>query len=159
MARFSEETADSIGKAPPDGTLISQSGAAAPCQRINSALPSRLRGRPPTAEQTRLFEAVECRVNCSFGQIERTAAAAADLLDDSITMCRAPRERGEHDHVEVAFEHFAFHTLKLSLARLGVNSEDHVLGGCKGGARGGCLAVNCASRPVGEAIGTGRPSR
>ena len=79
-----------------------------------------------------MFEAVECRVNRSFGQIERTAAAAANLLDDRVAMRRAARERGEHNHVEVTFEHFAFHTLKLCLALLGVNSEDHVLGGCKG---------------------------
>jgi hypothetical protein len=26
---------------------------------------------------------------------------------------RAARERGEHDHVEVTFEHFSFHKLKL----------------------------------------------
>src|SRR5438270_285979 len=99
MARFSEETADSIGKAPPDGTLISQGAAAAPCQRINSAPPSRLRRGPTASEQTRLFEAVECRVNRSFGQIERTAAAAANLLDDRVAMRRAARERGEHNHV------------------------------------------------------------
>jgi hypothetical protein len=121
MARFSEETADCIGKAPPEGTLISQGDAAAPRQRINSALSSRLRRRPPAAEQTRLFEAVECRVDRSFGQIERTTAAAADLLDDSVAMRRAARERGEHDHVEVTFEHFSFHTLKLRLVTLGVN--------------------------------------
>jgi hypothetical protein len=36
-------------------------------------------------------------------------------------MRRAARERGEHDHVEVTFEHFAFHGLKLPLAMLGVN--------------------------------------
>jgi hypothetical protein len=121
MARFSEETADGIGKAPPDGTLISQGAAAAPCQRINSALPSRLRPGPATAEQTRLFEAVERRVDRSFGQIERTAAAATDLLDDSVAMRRAARECGEHDHVEVTFEHFSFHAFKLTLASLGVN--------------------------------------
>jgi hypothetical protein len=90
MARFPEETADCIGKAPPEGALISQRAAAAPCQRINSALPSRLRRHPPAAEQTRLFEAVECGVDRSFGQIEPTAAAAADLLDDSVAVAGPP---------------------------------------------------------------------
>jgi hypothetical protein len=41
-------------------------------------------------------------------------------------MRRAARERGEHDHVEVTFEHFAFHTLKLPLATLGVNWQPTV---------------------------------
>jgi hypothetical protein len=36
---------------------------------------------------------------------------------------RAARERGEHDHVEVTFEHFAFHSPKLRLAMLGVNQQ------------------------------------
>jgi hypothetical protein len=36
---------------------------------------------------------------------------------------RAGRERGEHDHVEVTFEHFSFHKLKLPLAMLGVNGQ------------------------------------
>jgi hypothetical protein len=167
MARFSEETADSIGKAPPDCTLISQSGAATPRQRINSAPPSRLRRRPPAAEQTRLFEAVECRVNRSFGQIERTAAAAADLLDDSVAMRRAARECGEHDHVEVTFEHFSFHALKLRLAMLGVNWQptqlipDLIVSPparritCAG--RLPCREL--PNRAVGEAIGSGRPPR
>jgi len=61
------------------------------------------------AEQPSLLEPMERRVNRPLRQLEGPAAAALDLLDHCITMCWPARQRGEHDHVEVPFEHLAFH--------------------------------------------------
>jgi hypothetical protein len=52
---------------------------------------------------------MERRVNRPLWQLEGTAATALNLLDYRIAMRRPARQRGEHDHVEVSFEHFAFH--------------------------------------------------
>ena len=52
---------------------------------------------------------MERRVNRPLRQLEGAAVAALDLLDHRITMRRPARQRGEQDHVEVLFEHFAFH--------------------------------------------------
>src|SRR5260370_17467655 len=60
-------------------------------------------------------------INRPFRQIESLAAPTSDFLDHGIAMRRPGRQRGQHDHVEVPLEHFAFHGLKLPLASLGVN--------------------------------------
>jgi hypothetical protein len=50
-------------------------------------------------------------VNRSLREVERLAALAFDFLDHRIAMRRASRQCGEHDHVEMPLEHFAFHAL------------------------------------------------
>src|SRR5580700_12238764 len=72
-------------------------------------------------EQASLLEPMERRVNRPLRQLEGAAAAALDLLDHRIAMRRPARQRREHDHVEVPFEHFAFHGPEpYRLATLGV---------------------------------------
>src|ERR1700737_2339511 len=121
MARVSEQAADRIGEALPNRPLVGKRAGSALCERVDAPLPSRRRRRPMTAEQASLLEPMERRVNRPLRQLEGAAAAALDLLDHRITMRRPARQRGEHDHVEVPFEHFAFHgPERYRLATLGV---------------------------------------
>src|SRR5438445_8544538 len=122
MTAFPEETADGIAEAPPNRSLIGEGPRAALRQRVHAPSPSRLGGRPVTAEQARLFEPMQCGVDRSLGQLECTTATAVYLLNDGVTVRRSTRQRREHDHVEMTFEHFAFHRPRLSLAILGVNA-------------------------------------
>jgi hypothetical protein len=64
------------------------------------------------AEQARLLEPMKRWVNRPFGQLEGAATAAMYLLNYRIAVRRPPRQRGEHDQVEVPFEHFTFHGLE-----------------------------------------------
>ena len=80
-------------------------------QGIDPPPPARISGGPAAGEQACLFEPMQRRVDRALGKIERTAASPLDLLDHRIAMGRARRQRGEHDHVEMPLEHFAFHTL------------------------------------------------
>src|SRR5262249_9265415 len=74
-------------------------------------------------EVARLLEAMQRRIDRTFRQVEGAAAALPDLLDDAVAMRRAGCECREHDHVEMAFEHFAFHGDTMPrIARLGVQS-------------------------------------
>ena len=57
-------------------------------------------------------------------QVEGATAAAANLANHRIAVSRAARQGGEHDHVEMTLEHFAFHHNTLGLAALGVNADD-----------------------------------
>ncbi len=77
--------------------------------RKRSPAPPRLAGRPFATEQARLLQPMQCRIDGSLGQLEGAAGAAVDLLDDRVTVRRPARQRGQHDHVEMAFEHFALH--------------------------------------------------
>src|SRR5246127_3801324 len=121
MAWMSEQAADRIGEALPNPPLVGKRAVSALCQRVDAPLPSRLRRRPMAAEQASLLEPMERRVNRPLRQLEGAAAAALDLLDHRIAVRRPARQRGEHDHVEVPFEHFAFHGPEwYRLATLGV---------------------------------------
>jgi len=118
---MSEQAADRIGEALPNRPLVGKRAGSALCQRVDAPLPSRLRRRPMAAEQASLLEPMERRVNRPLRQLEGAAAAALDLLDHRIAMRRPARQRCEHDHVEVPFEHFAFHGPEpYRLATLGV---------------------------------------
>src|SRR5262245_22319466 len=48
-------------------------------------------------------------IDRSFRKIECASALALDLLDHGVAVRRARRKRGEHDHVEMSLEPFAFH--------------------------------------------------
>src|SRR5262249_17994185 len=121
MAWMSEQAADRIGEPLPNRPLVGKRAGSALCQRVDAPLPSRLRRRPMAAEQASPLEPMERRVNRPLRQLEGAAAAALDLLDHRIAMRRPARQRGEHDHVEVPFEHFAFHRPeRYRLATLGV---------------------------------------
>src|SRR6516165_2596384 len=118
---MSEQAADCIGKTLPNRPLVGKRAGSALCQRVDAPPPSRLRRRPVAVEQASLLKSMERRVNRPLRQLEGAAAAALDRLDHRITMRRPAREGGEHDHVEVPFEHFAFHEPKrYHLATLGV---------------------------------------
>src|SRR5580700_8600459 len=122
IAAFPEETADGIAEALPNGCLIGQVANAARGQRVDTPAPPRLAGGPLAAEQARLLQPMQRRIDGSLGQLEGARGAAVDLLDDRVTMRRSARQRGQHDHVEMAFQHFALHGIRLSLAMLGVNA-------------------------------------
>jgi hypothetical protein len=51
------------------------------------------------------------RVDRSFREIEGLPALAFDRLDDRVAMGWPRGQSGQYDQVEVAFEHFPFHTL------------------------------------------------
>src|SRR6516165_6694687 len=120
-ACLSEQTADRPGEALPRRALVGQCAAAAPSQRIGAPFSPRIGNRPAAAEQPILLQAVERGIDCPLREIKRTAAAAMNSLNDRIPMRRAPGKRGEHDHVEMPFEYFAFHTDSLCLATRGGN--------------------------------------
>src|SRR3984893_13520519 len=121
MAPVSEQAADRIGEALPNRPLGGKAAGSPFWGRVDAPLPPSLRRRPRAAEQARLLEPMERRVNRPLRQLEGAAAAALDLLDHRIAMRRPARQRGEHDHVEVPFEHFAFHgPERYRLATLGV---------------------------------------
>src|SRR5580692_2157520 len=103
MDGFPEQTADRTGKALPERAFIRQRTAAAPRQRIYAPLSSRLASRPAAAEQSRLLKTMEHRVDRTFRQIECATTATVNLLNDSVTMRRAGRQRSKHDHVQMAF--------------------------------------------------------
>src|SRR5215469_1140261 len=109
---MSKQAANCIGKTLPNRPLVGKRAGSTLCQRVDAPPPSRLRRRPVAAEQASLLESMERRVNRPLRQLEGAAAAALDLLDHRITMRRPARQRGEHDHVQVPFEHFAFHGLE-----------------------------------------------
>jgi len=109
MAWTSEQSADRIGKTLPDRTLFGKCVSSAFCQGVDATPPSRLRCRPLAAEQSRLFEPMECWVNRTLRQLECAATTTMYLLNYRIAVRRSPRQRSEHDHVEVPFKHFAFH--------------------------------------------------
>src|ERR1700746_2761779 len=121
MAWMSEQAADRIDEALPNRPLVGKRAGSALCQRVDAPLPSGLCRHPMAAEQGSLLEPMERRVNPPLPPLEAAAAAALDLLDHRIAMRRPARQRGEHDHVEVPFEHFAFHgPERYRLATLGV---------------------------------------
>src|SRR5215469_16905749 len=128
MAWMSEQAANRIGKALPNRPLVGKRAGSTLCQRVDAPLPSRLRRCPMAGEQTGLLEPMERRVNRPLRQLEGAAAAALDLLDHRIAMRRPARQRGEHDHVQVPFEHFAFHgPERYRLATLGVKLSADLL--------------------------------
>src|SRR6516165_10476402 len=110
-ACLSEQTADRRGEALPRRALVGQCPAAAPSQRIGAPFSPRIGNRPAAAEQPILLQAMQCGIDCPLRKIKRTAAAAVNFLNDRIPMRRPPGECGEHDHVEMPFEYFAFHSL------------------------------------------------
>ena len=59
-----------------------------------------------------MLETMQRRVDCSLRQIEGLRALALDRLDDGVAMGWARRQSCQYDQVEVAFEHFSFHTLQ-----------------------------------------------
>src|SRR5215470_12715044 len=109
MAHLAEEAANRVGKAPPDRMMVGEGTATTGGQRIDAPSPSRLPRRPAAAQQASLLQAVQGGVNRALGQIEGATATATNLLDHRVAVRRAARQRGEHDHVEVAFQHLAFH--------------------------------------------------
>jgi len=80
-------------------------------QCINPTPSSGLGGHPATGKPPRLLETMQRGVDRPFREIERLAAPAPDFLDHRVAMRRARRERSEHNHVEVSFEHFTFHAV------------------------------------------------
>jgi predicted ester cyclase len=104
MFRFSEHAADCGGKPLPGGLMVSQGASATPGQGINPPLPTGFPHSPTTAQETCLLETMQRRVDRAFRQVEFTAAASADLLNDRRAMRWARRQRGEHDHIEVTLE-------------------------------------------------------
>src|SRR5262249_22001219 len=109
MAWMSEQAADRIGKTLPNRPLIDQRAGSALGQRVDAPLPTGSPRRPTAAEQASLLEPMKRWVNRSLRQLEGAAAAAMNLLNHRIAMRRPIRQRREHDHVEVPFEHFPFH--------------------------------------------------
>ena len=57
-----------------------------------------------------MLKTMQRRVDCSFREIEGLPALALDCLADGLAMGWARRQSGQYDQVEVAFEHFSFHT-------------------------------------------------
>src|SRR4051794_31612707 len=107
-----EQAADRIRKLFPDGAPCDQRAIARSGQGIDPPPPPGVGGDPAAAEQAGQFKTMQRRVDRALGKIERTAAPPLDLLDNRIAMGRTRRrQRSEHDHVEVALEHFTFHTL------------------------------------------------
>src|ERR1700731_1304136 len=129
IAALPEETADGIAEALPNGSLIGQGANAALGQRVDAPAPPRPAGGPFAAEQARLLQPMQCRIDGSLGQFEGAAGAAVDLLDDGVTVRRPARQRRPHDHVEMAFQHFALHGVRLPLAMLGVKPAVFELAG------------------------------
>src|SRR5216684_4813499 len=108
--RSSKETSNCLGKLLPYLTPASKRPVSALGHAIDPA-PTSCVGRYPAAgEQPCLLQAMQRRVDGAFRKIERTAAPASDFLDDRIAVRWPRRQGGEDDHVEVALEHFAFHT-------------------------------------------------
>src|ERR1700746_85067 len=105
-----EKTTDSIREPLPDDTLIGERTRPALRQRIDAPPPSGFGRRPMAAEKAGLLESMQRGIDRSFRQFEGAAAAALNLLNDRIAMRRPARQRGDHDHVEVPFEHFTFHS-------------------------------------------------
>src|SRR5215469_2578560 len=123
MSCLAEETADGIGKALPNCALIEQSLTAAPRHLIDAPLAPGWRAGPAAAQQPLLLEAVERGINGPLRKVEGPAAARANFLDHRIAMRRSRHERGEHDHVEMTLEHFAFHRGTICLAIRGVDRK------------------------------------
>ena len=109
MTWMSEQAADRIGEALPNRPLVGKRAGSVLRHRIDAPLPSGFRRRPMAAQQAVLIEPMKRRVNRPLREREGAAAAALNLLDHRIAMRRPARQRGKHDHVEVPFEHFAFH--------------------------------------------------
>src|SRR5258706_5990270 len=109
MAGFPEQTTDRIRKALPERALIGKRATATARQGIHPPLPAGVAHGPAAAQRPGLLETVERRVDRAFRQVECATAAVANLLNDGIAMGRHARQRGEHDHVEMTFEHFTFH--------------------------------------------------
>ena len=61
-------------------------------------------------KKTGFLQPVQHWINGTLGKVEGTLATAADLLDDPIPVGRASGECRKHDHIEMAFENFTFHT-------------------------------------------------
>src|SRR5260370_34458802 len=122
MTGRSDKTADGIGKALPNSAVLGQGASAALRQRVCAPSPSRLSGGPTAVRQAHLLKPMQGRIDGSLSQLECTGAAAMNLLDHRIAVRRAGRERGQHDHVEMPFEHFTFHGRRVPLATLGVNT-------------------------------------
>src|SRR5882724_2095725 len=104
------ERADRVGKFSPQGTAVGEVGGAATGYGIDPPSPPGGRHLPAALQQLHLFETVQNRVHRTLGQVEGAAAARPDPLDDGVAMRRTRLDRGEHDHVEMTFENFAFHT-------------------------------------------------
>ena len=83
---------------------------AAPGERIDAPLLAGIAGCPAAREQAVLLEPVQHRIDGALRQLERAAAASPDLLDHGIAVAGIVDQGGQHDHVEMALEHFAFHT-------------------------------------------------
>src|SRR5262249_22053438 len=107
----SEETANRIGKLLPDCSPLGESALAASGQCVDPTPPSGLGDYPATGKQACLLKTMQRGVDRSLREIERLAAPAPDFLDHRVAVRRPRRQRGEHYHVEVPLEHFAFHTL------------------------------------------------
>jgi hypothetical protein len=109
MAGFSKQTTNRILKTLPDRALIGERTTAAARQRIHPSLPARFTRGPAAVQQTALLEAMQGGINGAFRQIECATAAVANFLNNGVAVGRPVRQRGEHDHVKMTFEHFAFH--------------------------------------------------
>src|ERR1700730_19312219 len=96
IAASPEETVEGTPEALPNGCLIGQVANAARGQRVDAPAPPRLAGRPLAAEQARLLQPMQRRIDGSLGQLGGAARAAVDLLDDGGTVRRTAPQRGEH---------------------------------------------------------------
>src|SRR5215510_6849501 len=85
---------------------------AAAGQSIDPPLSAGVGGRPATGKKACLLETMQRRIDCSFREIKGLPALALDRLDDGIAMGRACGQGGQDDQVEMALEHFSFHTLE-----------------------------------------------
>src|ERR1700754_900842 len=85
---------------------------AAAGQGVHPPLSPGLCRRPTTGKEACLLETMKRRINRSFRQIEGLAALALDRLDYGVAVSRARRQSSQHNQVEVAFEHFSFHTFE-----------------------------------------------
>src|SRR5690242_21868416 len=97
MALASEQSADGLGETLPQRAMVRQRPLSAPGHPVDAPLAPGL-SRGPVARQIAAFlEAMQRRIDRSFRQVERAAAARPDLLDDAVAMRRTARERREHD--------------------------------------------------------------
>src|SRR5258708_31325286 len=96
----------------PDRAPLSGRARAGAGKSIDPPLSPGFGGRPATGKEARLLETMQCRVDCSFREIEGLPALALDCLDDGVAVGWARRQSGQYDQVEGAFGHFSFHTLQ-----------------------------------------------
>src|SRR5258708_39583639 len=72
---------------------------------------------PPTRHEPGALEAIEDRVERTFGRLERTVAAGVQRVDDGIAVRRTRLQRGEHQLVEMTFESIFVHPSRFYTSR------------------------------------------